>query len=153
MIEDLFAPGRKHTAEEQKRLELSRVDVDGSDPGRGPIDLASGKVTIRRAQAEAEDDAAVAEAAAPDGAEAAAAQTGGTAGTAGTAEAAGTGARADTDASAADSSTAASDAGESEVGESEVGEHHDDRVRPDEHAQEPAAAPGEDERAGTRPSE
>ncbi|WP_263631961.1 DUF6191 domain-containing protein [Streptomyces sp. 8L] len=47
MIEDLFAPGRKHTAEEQKRLELSRVDVDGSDPGRGPIDLASGKVTIR----------------------------------------------------------------------------------------------------------
>ncbi|WP_443078835.1 DUF6191 domain-containing protein [Streptomyces sp. NBC_01497] len=53
MIEDLFAPGRKHTAEEQKRLEMSRVDVDGSDPGRGPIDLASGKVTIRVGQAEA----------------------------------------------------------------------------------------------------
>lgn len=52
MIEDLFAPGRKHTAEEQKRLELSRVDVDGSDPGRGPIDLASGKVTIRVPQAD-----------------------------------------------------------------------------------------------------
>ncbi|MEW2545565.1 DUF6191 domain-containing protein [Streptomyces sp. NPDC047002] len=52
MIEDLFAPGRKHTAEEQKRLELSRVDVDGSDPGRGPIDLASGKVTIRRPDAD-----------------------------------------------------------------------------------------------------
>jgi hypothetical protein len=50
MIEDLFAPGRKHTAEEQKRLELSRVDVDGSDPGRGPIDLTSGKVTIRLPQ-------------------------------------------------------------------------------------------------------
>lgn len=47
MIEDLFAPGRKHTAEEQKRLELSKIDVNGSDPGRGPIDLASGKVTIR----------------------------------------------------------------------------------------------------------
>ncbi|WP_345643470.1 DUF6191 domain-containing protein [Streptomyces tremellae] len=52
MIEDLFAPGRKHTAEEQKRLELSRVDVDGSDPGRGPIDLASGKVTIRRPESD-----------------------------------------------------------------------------------------------------
>ncbi|MEV7868152.1 DUF6191 domain-containing protein [Streptomyces sp. NPDC088124] len=49
MIEELFAPGRKHTHEEQKRLELSRVDVNGNDPGRGPIDLASGKVTIRTA--------------------------------------------------------------------------------------------------------
>ena len=47
MIEEIFAPGRKHTEEEQKRLELSRVDVDDNDPGRGPIDLASGKVTIR----------------------------------------------------------------------------------------------------------
>jgi hypothetical protein len=47
MIEEIFAPGRKHIAEEQKRLELTRVDVDGADPGRGPIDLASGKVTIR----------------------------------------------------------------------------------------------------------
>ncbi|WP_431358490.1 DUF6191 domain-containing protein [Streptomyces atroolivaceus] len=26
-FEELFAPGRKHTAEEQKRLELSRVDL------------------------------------------------------------------------------------------------------------------------------
>ncbi|MFD5752431.1 DUF6191 domain-containing protein [Streptomyces sp. NPDC127033] len=47
MIEEFFAPGRKHTHEEQKRLELSRVDVNGNAPGRGPIDLASGKVTIR----------------------------------------------------------------------------------------------------------
>jgi hypothetical protein len=47
MIENIFAPGRKHTHEEQKRLELSRVDVDDNDPGRGPIDLASGRVTIR----------------------------------------------------------------------------------------------------------
>lgn len=47
MIEEIFAPGRKHTDEEQKRLELSRVDVDDNDPGHGPIDLASGKVTIR----------------------------------------------------------------------------------------------------------
>ncbi|WUX66982.1 DUF6191 domain-containing protein [Streptomyces sp. NBC_01429] len=47
MFEEIFAPGRKHTHDEQKRLELSRVDVDPNDPGRGPIDLTSGKVTIR----------------------------------------------------------------------------------------------------------
>ncbi|WSY99825.1 DUF6191 domain-containing protein [Streptomyces sp. NBC_00872] len=47
MIEEIFAPGRKHTDDEQKRLEVSRVDIDDNDPGRGPIDLASGKVTIR----------------------------------------------------------------------------------------------------------
>ncbi|MFF0284598.1 DUF6191 domain-containing protein [Streptomyces sp. NPDC005262] len=46
-FEELFAPGRKHAAEEQKRLELSRVDLGVGDPGRGPIDLASGKVTVR----------------------------------------------------------------------------------------------------------
>ncbi|MFF5564907.1 DUF6191 domain-containing protein [Streptomyces sp. NPDC012623] len=46
MFEEIFAPGRKHTRDEQKRLELSRVDVDPNDPGRGPIDLTSGKVTI-----------------------------------------------------------------------------------------------------------
>ncbi|MFC9427936.1 DUF6191 domain-containing protein [Streptomyces sp. NPDC056987] len=51
MIEEFFAPGRKHTNEEQKRLELSRVDVNDNDPGSGPIDLASGKVTIRTADA------------------------------------------------------------------------------------------------------
>ncbi|MFE4826830.1 DUF6191 domain-containing protein [Streptomyces sp. NPDC056672] len=47
MIEEIFAPGRKHTDDEQKRLEVSRVDIDDNDPGRGPIDLTSGKVTIR----------------------------------------------------------------------------------------------------------
>ncbi|WP_405665618.1 DUF6191 domain-containing protein [Streptomyces sp. NBC_01166] len=47
-FEELFAPGRKHTAEEQKRLELSRVDLGVGDPARGPIDLTSGKVTLRR---------------------------------------------------------------------------------------------------------
>ncbi|MCX4964987.1 DUF6191 domain-containing protein [Streptomyces sp. NBC_00654] len=46
-FEELFAPGRRHTSEEQKRLELSRVDLGVGDPGRGPIDLASGKVTVR----------------------------------------------------------------------------------------------------------
>ncbi|GGV61124.1 hypothetical protein GCM10010277_65800 [Streptomyces longisporoflavus] len=44
---ELFQPGRKHTDDEQKRLELSRVDVADGDPGRGPIDLTSGKVVVR----------------------------------------------------------------------------------------------------------
>lgn len=47
-FEELFAPGRKHTAEEQKRLELTRVDLGVGDPPRGPIDLSSGKVVVRR---------------------------------------------------------------------------------------------------------
>ncbi|WP_369034870.1 MULTISPECIES: DUF6191 domain-containing protein [Streptomyces] len=48
MFEELFAPGRKHTRDEQNRLELTREDVGDGDPGRGPIDLASGKVVVRR---------------------------------------------------------------------------------------------------------
>ncbi len=47
MFEELFAPSRKHTHDEQKRLELTRLDVTDGDPGRGPIDLASGKVVVR----------------------------------------------------------------------------------------------------------
>jgi hypothetical protein len=47
MIEELFRPGRRHTDEEKKRLELSRVDVGDGDPGHGPIDLESGRVLIR----------------------------------------------------------------------------------------------------------
>ncbi|UIX30569.1 DUF6191 domain-containing protein [Streptomyces sp. GQFP] len=50
MFEELFAPGRKHTRDEQNRLELTREDVGDGDPGRGPIDLASGKVVVRRAE-------------------------------------------------------------------------------------------------------
>ncbi|MEV0324160.1 DUF6191 domain-containing protein [Streptomyces sp. NPDC050658] len=46
-IEALFAPGRKHTDDEQKRLEMTRVDLNDGDPGRGPIDLTSGKVVVR----------------------------------------------------------------------------------------------------------
>ncbi|MFF4056881.1 DUF6191 domain-containing protein [Streptomyces sp. NPDC001668] len=48
MFEELFAPGRKHSHDEQKRLELTREDVGDGDPGRGPIDLTSGKVVVRR---------------------------------------------------------------------------------------------------------
>ncbi|WP_395512262.1 DUF6191 domain-containing protein [Streptomyces racemochromogenes] len=60
MIEELFNPGRRHTDEEKKRLELSRTDVGDGDPGRGPIDLDSGTVLIRPAggaRPEAEGDA------------------------------------------------------------------------------------------------
>ncbi|MGX2994345.1 DUF6191 domain-containing protein [Streptomyces sp. JNUCC 64] len=46
-IEEVFAPGHQHTDEERKRLELTRVDLADGDPGRGPIDLTSGAVTIR----------------------------------------------------------------------------------------------------------
>ncbi|WP_328750739.1 DUF6191 domain-containing protein [Streptomyces sp. NBC_00285] len=47
MFEELFAPGRKHTQDEQNRLALTREDVGDGDPGRGPIDLTSGKVVVR----------------------------------------------------------------------------------------------------------
>ncbi len=50
MIEQLFSPGRGHTEEEKKRLELTRVDLSDGDPGRGPIDLESGTVVIRPAE-------------------------------------------------------------------------------------------------------
>lgn len=49
-FEELFAPGRKHTRDEENRLELTREDVGDGDPGRGPIDLASGKVVVRRSE-------------------------------------------------------------------------------------------------------
>ncbi|MFI8929769.1 DUF6191 domain-containing protein [Streptomyces sp. NPDC053474] len=55
VFEQLFAPGRKHTDDEKKRLELSRVDVDDGDPGRGPIDLSSGKVVVRVPQQSTEE--------------------------------------------------------------------------------------------------
>ncbi|MEV8596804.1 DUF6191 domain-containing protein [Streptomyces sp. NPDC052012] len=47
VFEELFAPGRKHTRDEEKRLALTRVDIGDADPGRGPIDLSSGKVVMR----------------------------------------------------------------------------------------------------------
>ncbi|MFF8844395.1 DUF6191 domain-containing protein [Streptomyces sp. NPDC015127] len=46
-FDEFFAPGRRHTDEERHRLALTRVDVGDGDSGRGPIDLASGRVTIR----------------------------------------------------------------------------------------------------------
>ncbi|MFI7084711.1 DUF6191 domain-containing protein [Streptomyces anulatus] len=57
-FEELFAPGRKHVSDEQKRLELSRVDLGIGDPNRGPIDLTSGKVTVRAPAPETAPDMA-----------------------------------------------------------------------------------------------
>ncbi|MDH6700330.1 DUF6191 domain-containing protein [Streptomyces sp. MAA16] len=54
-FEELFSPGRKHTTDEQNRLELTREDVGDGDPGRGPVDLASGKVVVRRPDREPAD--------------------------------------------------------------------------------------------------
>ncbi|SEG25975.1 hypothetical protein SAMN05216223_10483 [Actinacidiphila yanglinensis] len=47
LFDELFAPGRNHTEDERNRLELTREDEGSSDPARGPIDLASGTVTVR----------------------------------------------------------------------------------------------------------
>ncbi|MEU3508177.1 DUF6191 domain-containing protein [Streptomyces longwoodensis] len=55
-FEDLFAPGRKHTRDEENRLELTREDVGDADPGRGPIDLASGKVVVRPPEQDDQQD-------------------------------------------------------------------------------------------------
>ncbi|MER6164708.1 DUF6191 domain-containing protein [Streptomyces violaceorubidus] len=53
-FEELFSPGRKHTRDEQNRLELTREDVGDGDPGHGPIDLSSGKVVVHRPSADRE---------------------------------------------------------------------------------------------------
>lgn len=47
LMDELFVPGRKHAEDERNRLELTREDEGSSDPARGPIDLASGTVTVR----------------------------------------------------------------------------------------------------------
>ncbi|MDQ0845267.1 DUF6191 domain-containing protein [Streptomyces sp. V1I6] len=107
-FEEIFAPGRKHTDDERNRLALTRVDVGDGDPGRGPIDLDSGKVTVRATDPAHPDPAhpnaahpnapAAAEAPAPDarvgradepGAAAGAVDTAGTADAVATADAAG----------------------------------------------------------------
>lgn len=55
-MDEFFAPGSKHMDEERNRLALTRTDVGESDPSRGPIDLASGKVTVRGVGAPATPD-------------------------------------------------------------------------------------------------
>ncbi|MER7926741.1 DUF6191 domain-containing protein [Streptomyces sp. NPDC096057] len=56
MFEELFSPGRKHTQDEANRLEMTRVDVADGDPGRGPIDLESGRVVVRLPEPEPEPE-------------------------------------------------------------------------------------------------
>ncbi|NGN69603.1 hypothetical protein G5C51_37675 [Streptomyces sp. A7024] len=51
ILETLFAPGRKHTNDEKNRLALALDQVGDADPGRGPIDLSSGKVVVRAPKA------------------------------------------------------------------------------------------------------
>lgn len=67
MIEALFAPGRKHTDDENKRLETTRVDLSDGDPGHGPIDLSSGKVVMTRVSPEADADTSTEASTDPDG--------------------------------------------------------------------------------------
>lgn len=47
LIEELFSPSRRHTDDERRRLEHTRVEEGSNDPGHGPIDLSSGRVLIR----------------------------------------------------------------------------------------------------------
>ncbi|MEU9124631.1 DUF6191 domain-containing protein [Streptomyces sp. NPDC048506] len=47
IVEELFAPGRKHTDEERQKMTLVVDDIGDGDPGKGPIDLSSGTVVIR----------------------------------------------------------------------------------------------------------
>ncbi|MER6096807.1 DUF6191 domain-containing protein [Streptomyces sp. NPDC001728] len=57
-LDEFFAPGRRHTEEELRRQALTREDPGDADPSRGPIDLRSGRVTIRAARPAPEDGAA-----------------------------------------------------------------------------------------------
>ncbi len=47
LMQELFSPGSKHTDDEQRRLEHTRVQEGVGDPGKGPIDLSSGRALIR----------------------------------------------------------------------------------------------------------
>ncbi|NBM20102.1 DUF6191 domain-containing protein [Streptomyces sp. GC420] len=46
-LDELFAPGRRHTEEERRRQEITLDEAGDADPGRGPIDLSAGTVVIR----------------------------------------------------------------------------------------------------------
>ncbi|GAB2800063.1 DUF6191 domain-containing protein [Streptomyces daliensis] len=54
LIEQIFSPGRRHTEDERRRRDHTRVEAGSSDPGKGPIDLASGQVRIRRSDVPAQ---------------------------------------------------------------------------------------------------
>ncbi|MEV7375080.1 DUF6191 domain-containing protein [Streptomyces sp. NPDC090301] len=67
-LAELFAPGRRHTEEELRRQALTREDPGDADPSRGPIDLTSGRVTIRAPRRPAAGEAAAGDGAAGDAA-------------------------------------------------------------------------------------
>ncbi|MFF7444208.1 DUF6191 domain-containing protein [Streptomyces sp. NPDC008122] len=46
-LDEFFAPSRRHVEEERRREALTREDPGDADPARGPVDLSSGRVTIR----------------------------------------------------------------------------------------------------------
>lgn len=56
---ELFNAGGRHQIEESRRLESMREEEGQAEPGRGPIDLTSGRVFIKpkakAAEAEAEE--------------------------------------------------------------------------------------------------
>lgn len=67
-LAELFAPGRRHTEEELRRQALTREDPGDADPSRGPIDLTSGRVTIRAPRRPGAGEAATGDGAAGDAA-------------------------------------------------------------------------------------
>ncbi|MFD7574597.1 DUF6191 domain-containing protein [Streptomyces sp. NPDC059810] len=84
-LAELFAPGRRHTEEELRRQALTREDPGDADPSRGPIDLTSGRVTIRAPRRPTAGEATAGEAAG-DGAAGDTAAGGGTGGSEGCVE-------------------------------------------------------------------
>ncbi|MGI8677980.1 MAG: DUF6191 domain-containing protein [Jatrophihabitans sp.] len=56
-LDTLFNPAKRHMDEEKQRMQSTREEV-GDNSGGKRIDLASGKVTIKRADETSEDDAA-----------------------------------------------------------------------------------------------
>src|SRR6185312_8098777 len=56
-LDTLFNPAKRHMDEEKRRLLSTREEMGDSSGGKR-IDLESGKVTIRRADADVADDAA-----------------------------------------------------------------------------------------------
>ena len=55
-LDTLFNPGKRHMDEEKRRLQSTRQQIGDSSGGKR-IDLESGKVTIRRSSAPADEDA------------------------------------------------------------------------------------------------
>jgi hypothetical protein len=56
-VDTLFNPSKRHMDEEKRRLQSTRQQI-GDASGGNRIDLESGKVTIRRPSASAEEETA-----------------------------------------------------------------------------------------------